>query len=384
MTAQALTTPKFLRKTRLSGSEYNTNFHMMDQDIVEAISSPEADKITQTMSKIYLRLWQTPKEYRECEGVLRFTGETREGKWIKAWDQLCRHLRVSSETANKALSWMHEQGIIGYSAFKNGVGIRIFLNRAASSIATRSTSTGKKILPISPASKIVRHASTNETAFNDSYAVKDDLDNSFNSDAPQNGADTKTFGEIPPDTALTVAGQPQVSTWPKVRKIETVEPHSGIASANEIIERLRIELEPCLKSAAMQAATQAAAREVARTREWFETKALPKAVRVAQHETYDLLKKQGMLDERERRVRADLQVGRASSECTPPPARPLMPEEITETAQMCLALLEVQGKSIDVTLSELGSEAGGWLLPEDITQVREEAHRLLQSRAERR
>ncbi len=153
--------------------------------------------------------------------------------------------------------------------------------------------------------------------------------------------------------------------------------HSSSASVDEIIKRLRSELEPCLKSAAMQAATQATAREVARTREWFETKALPKAVRVAQHETYDLLRKHGHVDERERRARADLQVGRAANEYTPPEAHQLTPEEIAETAQTCVALLVVQGKAIDATLSELSSECGGWLLPEDTLKVRQASEKLL-------
>jgi hypothetical protein len=48
-----------------------------------------------------------------------------------------------------------------------------------------------------------------------------------------------------------------------------------------------------------------------------------------------------------------------------------------------VALLETQGKSIDVTLSEIGSEGGGWLLPEDAPRVREAAQTLLRERGER-
>ena len=61
----------------------------------------------------------------------------------------------------------------------------------------------------------------------------------------------------------------------------------------------------------------------------------------------------------------------------------LSPEEILETAETCVALLETQGKSIDVTLSEISSE-GGWLLPEDAPRVREVAQTLLRERGERR
>ena len=159
---------------------------------------------------------------------------------------------------------------------------------------------------------------------------------------------------------------------------------SVTVSVNEIVERLKTELEPCVKAAATQAATQASAREIARTREWFETKALPKAVRVAQHETYNLLRKHGSVDERARRARADLEVGRAASDSYEPPVpHKLAPEEVRETAETCVALLETQGKLIDVTLSEISSEGGGWLLPEDAPRVREAAQTLLRERGER-
>ena len=153
---------------------------------------------------------------------------------------------------------------------------------------------------------------------------------------------------------------------------------------DEIIERLKGELEPCVNKAAARAAEQTATREMARTREWFETKALPKAVRVAQHETYDLLRKLGTLDERKEGARADLQVGRATDDYAAPAAKQLTPEEITEVAETCVALLETQGRKVDVTLAEISSEGGGWLLPEDAPKVRAEAERVLRARSERR
>src|SRR5215210_6872212 len=106
----AVTAAKFLRKTTLRETESNTNFKMLDDDVAEAITSAEADTVTPLMSKIYTRLLLTPAEWREGERVLRFTGQEREGKWITAWEQFRRHLRVSSETASKALRWMHCQG----------------------------------------------------------------------------------------------------------------------------------------------------------------------------------------------------------------------------------------------------------------------------------
>ena len=72
MIAQPLPTQRFVRKTVLGDNEYDTNFQKMDRDIIAAVSSPEADQITPLMSKIYLRLLQTPTECKESERILRF------------------------------------------------------------------------------------------------------------------------------------------------------------------------------------------------------------------------------------------------------------------------------------------------------------------------
>jgi hypothetical protein len=37
---------------------------------------------------------------------------------------------------------------------------------------------------------------------------------------------------------------------------------------------------------------------------------------------------------------------------------------------MCIAMFETQGQAVDITLSEISSEAGGCLLPEDAPKVR--------------
>src|SRR4051812_27185640 len=130
MAAQQLISHRFVRKTQLAATEYHKNFYKLDQEVIAAITSGEADAVTPLMSKVYLRLVNAPTQYWERDGVLRFEAECREGKPLKAWIVLCELLGVASATASKALSWMHDQGIIGYFAGKNGVGIRIFLNRA--------------------------------------------------------------------------------------------------------------------------------------------------------------------------------------------------------------------------------------------------------------
>ena len=385
MAAQPNFSNRFVRKTQLSANEYHKKFLKLDEEIIAAVTSAEADRVTPLMSKIYLRLVNAPGQYWEREGVLRLEAECKEGKQVKAWDVLCDLMGVASATANKALTWLHDSGIIGYFAGKNGVGIRIFLNRASSSIGVRAASPGQKILRLAPASTDAAHASPDEAAFKDSYAVSDGSDKDLNPRAPKNGADTKPVDKTDPGPTSPTDTQPRPSAEPERREVTTTAQPPGAVSVDEIVERLKNELEPCVRSAATQAAAHTAAREIARTREWFETKALPKAVRVAQHETYDLLRRHGTIDERARRGRTDLEVGRAAPDSyTPTAAHKLSPEEIRETAETCVALLETQGKSIDVTLSEISSEGDGWLLPEDAPRVREVAQRLLRERGEKR
>jgi hypothetical protein len=144
---------------------------------------------------------------------------------------------------------------------------------------------------------------------------------------------------------------------------------------DEIVERLRNELEPCVKAAATQAAAQTTERELAHTREWFEAKALPKAVRVAQHEAYNVLRKYGVIGEPSRGARAHSDIGR--SDYTPPEPRQLSGDEIADVAEACVALLEVKGQSVELTLSEMSAEAGGFLLPKDAPRVREKVNSLL-------
>jgi len=225
---------------------------------------------------------------------------------MAAWEHLRHHLRVSSETVNKALSWMHNEGIIGYSAFKNGVGIRIFLNRAASSVGVRAASRvsgEQKVLRFPHASAGESSASVTEIPFRD-CSFKNDLDKDYKSGEPKDGADKSTVCES--QFLPTSRTQPQLIPPNRSGEVKVSSSPSKVVSMSEIVERLQREIELCMKTAAVQAAAQAIAREAARTREWFETKALPKAVRVAQSETYNLLKKLGTFDARQERTRADL------------------------------------------------------------------------------
>ena len=370
MTISVLKASRFIRKTQLSAGEYRKNFRQIDDEVLEVITSKEADRVTPLMSKIYLRLVSAPAKFWEREGVLRFEAEWREKSQIKSWTVLCEVAGVASATASKAIKWMHEQGLIGYFAGKNGVGIRIFLNRASSSIGMRA---GKKILEFSPASSRKSPASPNEPAFNDSYAVLDEVsDTDFNSHAPKDGAADKTVvDKTSPEPQAGRASNYGASDAPEGREVEFSESRQApVLSIVEIVRQLKSELEPTLQQAARLAARQ----EHERTREWLESRGLPKAARVAQREAYNVLRNHGVIGAANDRARTDLEVGRGSHAAE---AKPLSDGEIKELAEMCLAMLDTHGQSIDTTLAEISSEAGGSLLSEDAPKVRALAESML-------
>jgi hypothetical protein len=367
------TQSRFVRRTTLLEDEYRTNFRQIDRDAIELLKSAEARQVTHLMAALYLTLIDAPSEYWEREGVLRFTGEDGEGGTGTAWKRLVGLLGCGNTTAKKALDWMHAQGLVGYYAGKNGVGIRIFINRAVASIGRRA---GQKNLRLVRTPAREPRIPAAGTPFNDSYAVSEVLETDLNPRAPKNGADTERVGKpssAPPRPPSLAARTASDSGG---REQAAPPPHAYVVPIGEIVERLKSELEPCVREVAARAAAQSATREMERTREWFETKALPKAVRVAQHETYDLLRKHGSIERPSMRGSAGLEVGRGAGVYTAAAARPLTAAEVRETAEVCIALLETQGKSIEVTLSEISSEGGGWLLPEDAPRVREAAWEL--------
>ncbi len=142
----------------------------------------------------------------------------------------------------------------------------------------------------------------------------------------------------------------------------------------EIVSRLSLELGPSLESAARRAAAQ----EHERTREWLESRGLPKAARVAQREAYNVLRKYGVVRDSGQSSHAD--VGRSHPA---PDNEPLSEDEVGELAQACVAMLEVKGQAVELTLSEMSAEAGGFLLPADAPRVRAIAEALLDSSGRR-
>jgi hypothetical protein len=364
MTLKVLEGQRFVRKTQLAPGEYRKNFHQIDREILTAITSAEADAITPLMSKIYLRLVNAPERFWEREGVLRVEAELRGEKLFKAWAVLYDLAGVSSATASKALRWMHEQGIIGYFSGKNGVGLRIFLNRAASSIGVRHRQGGEKILTFPPASSDRAAASSNEPAFNAPFGDLESSDTDKKFRAPKNGAgDQLICNRIPRQHP-----QPVLTVKRAAPAVVPMLPEQDATSLEAIVSRLRAELEPRVR----EAAREAAAREHERTREWLESKGLPKAARVAQHETYTVLKKHGVIDGASRQ-KSDV----GHNNYPPPEPRQLSDEEVNDLAEASLAMLETQGRPVEATLAEMSVAAGGFLLPEDHARVRTKVDSLL-------
>jgi hypothetical protein len=96
---------------------------------------------------------------------------------------------------------------------------------------------------------------------------------------------------------------------------------------------------------------------------------------VAQHEAYNVLRKYGVISDSARSSRAQAEVGR--SDYVPPEPSPLTNDEVADLAGACIALFETREQSIELTLSEMSAEAGGFLLPEDAGRVRDHANALL-------
>jgi len=247
--------------------------------------------------------------------------------------------------------------------------MRIFLNRATSSIGNRPASDGKKILDFSHASTGEARASQNEAAFKDTYGDIEDSDIDRNSSAPKNGADNNQSDKVFADQSPCRTKDEQIPAVVNKPERSAVQGHA-FPSVDEIIRRLKVELEPTLRTAAIQAAS----REHERTREWLENRGLPKAARVAQREAFNVLRQYGVITDSGRRARASLVVGQHSH--APYKPKQLTLDELKEVAEICVSMLEGHGQAIDVTLAEISAEAGGYLLAEDAPKVRELAESL--------
>ena len=286
MTTASAAASRFVRRTSLRDDEYRVNFKQIDCDVLDTLASDEACAVTPSMSKIYIRLIRSPLAYWEREGVLHFVGEERERKTLTAWEQLHELTGVANSTLSKALTWMHDMGIIGYEARKNGVGIRIFINRALSSI--RSTG-AKKILRLVPAPPVTSPVPSVGMPFKESHG-REDLDKDITPRTHPRAAEAPFRTE-----PLAAANAEMLSSKPVPTVANTLTVPTTQFSLNQVVGLVKRELEPAIASACDEAIAIACRKEAALNREWFERAGLPKAIRVAQHEAFNVLRAHGVI-----------------------------------------------------------------------------------------
>jgi hypothetical protein len=282
MTSAATAAGRFVRRTSLGDDEYRVNFKQIDCEVLKALTSDEACAVTPSMSKIYCRLLLAPSSCWEREGVLRFVGEEREGETLTAWEQLIELTGVANSTLSKALRWMHGTGVIGYHPRKNGVGIRIFINRASSSIRRR----GQKNLRLVSTPSDRSPAPPDETPFNEGKS-RIDLDKDITPRAHPRAVIAPLFNS----SSHTDAQAPVTK-----RKAH----HSNVAPLTQIdigqvVGMVKIELKSAFASICDDAIASACRNAAAMNREWFEKAAIPKAVRVAQSEAFNVLRSHGVI-----------------------------------------------------------------------------------------
>lgn len=343
MTQASAQNTKFVRRTILAPEEYRVNFRQIDCDVIGELGSSAARRVTPLMSHIYLSLVNAPQQYWERDGVLRFAGVDRDGQTITAWQQLREISDVANSTLSKALAWMHEQGLIGYSSGRNGVGIRIFINRAIASIRQRRP---EKNLRLVQTPSDTPHTPSDGVPFKEEFSKKNleaDIDPSALTRSPGTNA---AFDESPPAAPASSSSGSAPSA-------------AQVIYLDDVLRQFRAEVSETVAAVC--------SREVERTREWLEKAGLPKAVRVAQHETYQVLRSLGIVEKSTKATgKAKAKVGISS------PTFDLNPKE---TIKLWVDLAQsVRGIPLDEMLTEY--VAGGDMSSDEARSILREAKAL--------
>jgi hypothetical protein len=84
------------------------------EDILTKVTSAEAERVTPSLSLIYLRLVSAPRRLWERGDALRFVAGSREGRPVSAWDQLLALVKVPPEVARQGLEWLRDEGVIAF------------------------------------------------------------------------------------------------------------------------------------------------------------------------------------------------------------------------------------------------------------------------------
>lgn len=364
MIGKSIADIKFVRRTSLKENESRCNFRQIDQDAINVVTSREARQVTTMMSQVYLCIINAPFKFLVAEGELRFCGEFRDGKQMTAWEQLTETLGVADGTALKALKFMHEHQVIGYYAGKNGVGIRIFINRAETSI--KSKQEPQKNLP----GRLVANGETRTSRFAVPLktGLRESLDNEVRTFAPEDGAGIPADFAIP-DEAVP-AESPRSRSYPDSEIFAQGSTAACVRLPSEIIDQIAAALSPTFRCIA----EREAARQAERTREWLERYGVPKAARVAQNEAFKIHLHQTKLKNDAERLRRELTVGSASAppgditaESAATRARPKI--AIAEAIEICRTAHRFHGADgSTAALASLINESG--ITHDDAAEIR--------------
>lgn len=290
--ARAIT---FQPRTALAPDEKRRDFTQIDNDVLDTLASDEAYAVTPAMARIFIKLRRALSQFQEREGVLRLEGyEDAQGEWVTAWKQAIGITGVSNSTLKKALDWMSGKGIIRYDAYKNGRGIRIFFYRATNSI-------GKKNLPEVPVPSVRGLVPSVVTPLKD-YSLDKVLD--VIKRPPDGGGFPSEVGsstdpaKLPTPTSLTLVSDPSPTSETLPERGEAVS-NSGSKLDSPSFHQHPQELVTAVASLVNRTVQQQTERYIAQaaarirnevvsdTREWLDSKGIPKAVRVAMRESLD-------------------------------------------------------------------------------------------------
>jgi hypothetical protein len=178
---------------------------------------------------------------------------------------------------------MHDAGVIGYVARKNGVGIRIFINRALSSIRSKP----EKILRLVPAPSDTPPAPSDGMPFKESSS-REDLDIDINPRTHPRAGEASDSTKTPSPVGAQQLQVKQCNT-PALSAIPTT------FDIGQVVGIVKRQLEPVIASTCQDAIASAMREQADKHREWLERSGIPKAVRVAQSETFSVLRAHGVI-----------------------------------------------------------------------------------------
>jgi hypothetical protein len=342
---------RVVRRVFLYPHEKRTNFTPVDNDILRAVSSDEAARVTDKMSKIYLRLIQVRRDspFHQSEGVLCFPGEERAGQWVTAFDQMVAYLGVAPATARKALEWLKQKGIIGYVCPK-GYPVRVWLNRAAASIAPREGAQGTHLRAVpSPAPSLSAPGanadapffydeSASVPAFKESHGHEENLCSvnplalvSAAESTPTNSTSANRPAAVsvshPAGSGISGEKPEAAGTLAEVRKLSTLVTE---------IERKVSGILPACASAVRAEVDDQLEFQFRKIRQFLHDKAVPQAARTGQQEAYKILRRLGAVTT-EARAKSDVYTGSSATSAAPPAPQNARQTQVSREEALALA-----------------------------------------------